>query len=94
MLANRPGRVFRQVSSLSPAAAGPLAVSRAEDKGFIVQGDKSSAHLKARHQSRPLAVCAPQVSTVCPVRGEQVSGQRDRDHLSAGGEQNKEPPVP
>lgn len=69
---------YRQVWSLSTAAAGPLAASRTEDKAFIVEGDKSSAHLKARHQSRPLAGCAPQVSSVCPVGGGRVSGQRGR----------------
>lgn len=34
-----------------------------------------------------------QVSSVCPVGGERVSGQRDREHLSAGGELDKELPV-
>lgn len=59
----------------------------------LCAGRQKPAHLKATHQSRPLAGCAPQVSSVCPLGGERVSGQRDRERLSAGGELDKELPV-
>lgn len=55
---------------------GPLSASRTEDKDVIVQGDKSPAHLKATHQSRPLAGCAPRYPLSAPwgENGSAVKG--------------------